>query len=87
MIAANDQGSGIEPEPEPTAAVVEESGGGLRGAADGILDEPEEAGGEAPVIQSTAEYRNEVTGELGGPRGPEPTRYGDWEQKGRCSDF
>lgn len=25
--------------------------------------------------------------ELGGPRGPEPTRYNDWEQKGRCSDF
>ena len=26
-------------------------------------------------------------GEVGGPRGPEPTRYGDWEQKGRCSFF
>ncbi|MGC8468479.1 MAG: DUF1674 domain-containing protein [Acetobacteraceae bacterium] len=26
-------------------------------------------------------------GEIGGPRGPEPTRYGDWEQKGRCTDF
>ncbi len=25
--------------------------------------------------------------EVGGPRGPEPTRYGDWEQKGRCTDF
>lgn len=25
--------------------------------------------------------------ELGGPKGPEPTRYGDWERKGRCSDF
>lgn len=23
----------------------------------------------------------------GGPRGPEPTRYGDWERKGRCTDF
>lgn len=22
-----------------------------------------------------------------GPKGPEPTRYGDWEVKGRCSDF
>uniref|UniRef100_A0ABD2XB02 Succinate dehydrogenase assembly factor 4, mitochondrial n=1 Tax=Trichogramma kaykai TaxID=54128 RepID=A0ABD2XB02_9HYME len=30
---------------------------------------------------------NPVTGELGGPRGPEPTRYGDWERKGRVSDF
>lgn len=25
--------------------------------------------------------------EIGGPSGPEPTRYGDWERKGRCSDF
>lgn len=25
--------------------------------------------------------------ELGGPKGPEPTRYGDWEKAGRCSDF
>jgi hypothetical protein len=20
-------------------------------------------------------------------KGPEPTRYGDWEHKGRCTDF
>ena len=25
--------------------------------------------------------------EQGGPKGPEPTRYGDWEKGGRCSDF
>lgn len=25
--------------------------------------------------------------EIGGPAGPEPTRYGDWEKKGRCIDF
>jgi len=25
--------------------------------------------------------------EIGGPKGPEPTRYGDWEHKGRCIDF
>ncbi|HEX4260023.1 MAG TPA: DUF1674 domain-containing protein [Acetobacteraceae bacterium] len=25
--------------------------------------------------------------EIGGPPGPEPTRYGDWERKGRCIDF
>ena len=25
--------------------------------------------------------------ESGGPAGPEPTRYGDWERKGRCIDF
>lgn len=27
------------------------------------------------------------TGEIGGQKGPEPTRYGDWEKNGICSDF
>lgn len=33
--------------------------------------------------------RNAVpaAGEYGGPSGPEPTRYGDWEKKGLTSDF
>lgn len=30
---------------------------------------------------------NPETGEVGGPHGPEPTRYGDWEKGGRCYDF
>lgn len=25
--------------------------------------------------------------EVGGPKGLEPTRYGDWEKAGRCFDF
>jgi hypothetical protein len=25
--------------------------------------------------------------EIGGPKGPEPTRHGDWEINGRCTDF
>jgi hypothetical protein len=25
--------------------------------------------------------------EIGGQAGPEPTRYGDWEKNGRCTDF
>jgi len=25
--------------------------------------------------------------EIGGPAGPDPTRYGDWEKKGLASDF
>lgn len=31
--------------------------------------------------------KNPKTGETGGPVGPEPTRYGDWERKGRVTDF
>ncbi|KAG2485919.1 hypothetical protein HYH03_015363 [Edaphochlamys debaryana] len=30
---------------------------------------------------------NPVTGEIGGPKGKEPTRYGDWDIKGKCVDF
>ena len=36
---------------------------------------------EAPVSKPA------LPPEVGGPKGPEPTRYGDWEQKGRCTDF
>ncbi|TPX51926.1 hypothetical protein SeMB42_g01768 [Synchytrium endobioticum] len=31
--------------------------------------------------------KNPVTGEIGGPKGKEPTRYGDWERRGRVFDF
>jgi hypothetical protein len=37
----------------------------------------------AAAEQGEAEQGKEV----GGPAGPEPTRYGDWERKGRCIDF
>jgi len=30
---------------------------------------------------------SEQPAEHGGPKGLEPTRYGDWEQNGRCTDF
>jgi hypothetical protein len=29
----------------------------------------------------------EVAKEVNGPKGPEPTRFGDWEKKGITSDF
>jgi hypothetical protein len=35
--------------------------------------------------QTRPPLRPEV--EIGGPSGPEPTRFGDWERKGRCIDF
>lgn len=40
---------------------------------------------ETSIEQSDAKTPD--TGEVGGPKGPEPTRYGDWEKKGRCIDF
>jgi hypothetical protein len=32
-------------------------------------------------------YHEPTKKEIGGPVGPEPTRFGDWEKNGRCSDF
>ncbi|MGA0344234.1 MAG: DUF1674 domain-containing protein [Arenicellales bacterium] len=37
--------------------------------------------------RSTVAPQEPVPKEVGGPSGPEPTRYGDWERKGRCVDF
>ena len=31
--------------------------------------------------------KTKVTPEIGGPKGLEPTRYGDWERKGIAVDF
>ncbi len=37
-------------------------------------------------LKSKKNFVNEKK-EIGGPKGPEPTRYGDWERKGICYDF
>jgi len=39
------------------------------------------------VFEGFPEGINPQTGEKNGPSGPEPSRYGDWERKGRVSDF
>lgn len=41
---------------------------------------------ESPVASESA-IKQEKTAEIGGPKGLEPTRYGDWENNGRCWDF
>ncbi len=43
-----------------------------------------------PVVADesvTAKPMEPARAEIGGRRGPEPTRYGDWEKNGRCIDF
>ncbi|XP_068184029.1 succinate dehydrogenase assembly factor 4, mitochondrial [Antennarius striatus] len=51
----------------------------------GRFDSPEEK--TKDVLEKFPDDVNPVTKEKGGPRGLEPTRYGDWERKGRCVDF
>jgi len=42
---------------------------------------------EEAAARRQAEAAPEKPVELGGPSGPEPTRYGDWERKGLAVDF
>lgn len=48
---------------------------------------PEAAALKPPQAHAVPSAPAEMPPETGGPKGPEPTRYGDWERKGRCSDF
>jgi hypothetical protein len=41
----------------------------------------------AESAENSAERAPAPSREVGGPKGPEPTRYGDWEKNGRCIDF
>jgi hypothetical protein len=41
----------------------------------------------APDPEKTDDKAEKKPREIGGPKGPEPTRYKDWERNGRCIDF
>ena len=49
--------------------------------------EPLKHSDQSSAPQASIIPKSQKTVELGGPKGPEPTRYGDWEKAGRCSDF
>ena len=38
-------------------------------------------------VEGEAQQEQAQPREYGGPKGHEPTRYGDWEKNGRCIDF
>ena len=42
---------------------------------------------EAEERRKSAAEAREIAVERGGPRGEEPTRFGDWERKGIAYDF
>lgn len=48
---------------------------------------PDPEAGAEPEDESRSPDDSDRPREIGGPKGPEPTRYGDWERNGRCSDF
>jgi hypothetical protein len=59
-----------------TRSPGEQPGRGLQAPATPVV---------VPVAENGAEQQE--AREIGGPQGPEPTRFGDWERKGRCIDF
>ena len=52
-----------------------------------LSDAARRALAEAEGRRREAEVEAARVRELGGPKGPEPTRYGDWEKKGIAYDF
>ena len=55
--------------------------------AKGAGSRPEQVAGKAREAVSPVASEASRPKEIGGPEGPEPTRYGDWERKGICVDF
>lgn len=60
----------------------------IEGAAPGVTLTP---AARRALLEAAARRKAaapaEAPPEKGGPTGPEPTRYGDWERKGRAVDF
>ncbi|KAF6173036.1 hypothetical protein GIB67_006412 [Kingdonia uniflora] len=75
----------VQLEEKPKASLEEE----IKDTFENVVKEEEEEEEESDVVDDDDDdgFVNKVTGEMGGPKGPEPTRYGDWERGGRCSDF
>jgi len=56
-------------------------------SSDAAVIGSESSPGSAPGDASSEPAAPRRPVEIGGRKGPEPTRYGDWEKNGRCIDF
>jgi hypothetical protein len=72
-----------------TADVPEQPAPEVEGAAPGkpLTSAARRALEEAAQRRQAEARAGDKPVELGGPKGPEPTRYGDWERKGVAVDF
>jgi hypothetical protein len=59
---------------------------GIASQMNTLTPEAKRALAEAEARRKAAKDQSR-TKEIGGPKGPEPTRFGDWEKKGITSDF
>jgi len=51
------------------------------------IKEAAQRANEEAAVRRASEKPRPPPPERGGSKGPEPTRYGDWEKKGLISDF
>ncbi|WP_276652719.1 DUF1674 domain-containing protein [Thalassospira lucentensis] len=75
----------VEPKDKAEPKTSEEKNEEIAGAdmAPALSQDAINALAEAKAAKEAAAKAREI----GGPKGPEPTRFGDWESKGRCIDF
>ena len=52
-----------------------------------IRTEADKTSSQTEKEQQVTASKSDAAPERGGPKGPEPTRFGDWENNGRCTDF
>jgi hypothetical protein len=71
-----------DPKTPPTPSEDTSSGKALPPQAARALAEAEERRAKAAKDEAPKGRK-----EFQGPKGPEPTRFGDWERKGIASDF
>ncbi len=69
-----------ETHPQPTPSTQEK-------ASQGPGNLPNEGRSDAGTPAAASHPKAPPPQEIGGREGPEPTRYGDWEVNGICSDF
>ena len=62
--------------PDSVAVRIAEAGRRAKAEADARREKAKEE-----------QSKQQLPPELGGPKGPEPTRFGDWERKGIAVDF
>jgi hypothetical protein len=73
------------PEADPGIVKADETGMFLAGKSHAFCPRVETASVGRPLKGPPGPCQ--PMNEFGGPPGPEPTRFGDWEKKGRCIDF
>lgn len=75
-----------EPKQPDAAELTGTPSSGTESAGTSMVKNPDNPGG--PIDATTpSESATDRPTEIGGQKGLEPTRYGDWEKNGRCTDF